>query len=320
MIQASMSRTLFSFKQKLFCSSRASNNKHGLIDLVGWDGIAVILNILLLSVNLRQHFRFREPLDHYPPVQAQAITLLSQEEAGRLDGDASTSLQTLSASTPLLKVPTTPPATKETIVAPPHSATTIHTTTSPVMLPPVKIPQSIVQQENESTPSPNLTSRPDASHTCTLFGPLTFNRLQQLNRQWKQEGYASPLNATTTQPIQLYSVIYPPLSSVSAETKGLELNKAGFKHHETWVEGHSASVIVLGNFQEAHLANQLLQRLHQKGFREAHLMVRSSPTIYWLKQSQAVQSWIDHPSIAKAEGVSWKTVPCPRESASSTLQ
>ncbi len=336
----------------------AMRQKLGLfLGFLGWDGVAFLLNVCLLSLNLRQHYNFRESPDRYRPIEAEHVYLLSPKEVAELESADKVSPQNpfpaaiqqtvtplanplpRSVITPLISTGPNPAA-----ASPPHHLTsTISqgtitppstppalTQTPAKILPAVKIaPDTKVSSANTVTAEPLPLA--SASKQCRIYGPLTFNRLQQLQNVWKKQNPTLPeLTWIITQPLHHYSVIFPPLSNAQAENKHNALIRAGLKFHEFWTEGRSHSVIVVGNFEEETKADKLIQELHQKGFREAYMMVRTSPNVYWLNHTEAIKHWIDQPSIARAYGVHWKNTQCtpsppitmplnPRASSSSPL-
>jgi hypothetical protein len=322
----------------------AMRQKLGLfLGFLGWDGVAFLLNVCLLSLNLRQHYNFRESPDRYRPIEAQHVYLLSPQEVAELESADNISPQNpfpaaikktnilthplpQSVTTPSVSTkpnasptpqPTPQPAAPHTptstlsqgAITPPSNPPAL-TQTPATILPAVKIaPSTKLSSVNTVTAEPLPLA--SASTQCRIYGPLTFNRLQQLQSLWKKQNPALPeLTWIATQPLHHYSVIFPPLSNAQAEHKHNELIRAGLKFHEFWTEGRSHSVIVVGNFEEEAKADKLIQELHQKGFREAYMMVRTSPNVYWLNHTEAVRHWIDQPSIARAYGVHWKNTHC----------
>ncbi len=334
------------------------------LGFLGWDGIAFLLNVCLLSLNLRQHYNFRESPDRYRPIEAEHVHLLSQKEVAELENNDKVSPQnpfpsassatsspaaSLSSATAIKKTVPVTQATHTTALMPSPSSTPVITSVSPVSSPsgaprvttsPPTFPPPLNSTVSSATltaphtqtpakilpavkiaPSSQLSSAntvaaeplplASASKQCRIFGPLTFNRLQQLQTLWKKQNPAlSELTWITTQPLHHYSVIFPPLTNAQAENKHNELIRAGLKFHEFWTEGRSHSVIVVGNFEEETKADKLVQELHQKGFRESYMMVRTSPNVYWINHTEAVKHWVDQPSIARAYGVRWKNTQC----------
>jgi len=306
--------------------------------IIGWDGVAFLLNILLLALNLRQHYRYRESPDQYAQVRSEDIHLLTEAEVADLNGTKTKipAPKTKPKSIAPFNTPkATTPAIPQTLVSPPTTAThpatptaslpattpqpvpstPLPTTVLPTQprlpatdLPPAKIPNKVLADLPQK-----VAANPASNSRCAAFGPLTYNRLQQLQKLWKSQNHTPPFTWSTSQPLHHYSVIFPALPTDIMEAKRRNLIEAGFKFHEIWTEGRGHAVIVIGSFEEEAPANDLIQHLHQKGFRESYLMVRTSPTVYWINRTDAVKQWFDQPSIARATGVQWKPMPCQPE-------
>jgi hypothetical protein len=300
------------------------------IRLLGWDGVAFVLNILLLSFNLRLHFQHRESPNAYHPVHAESLYLLSPTEVENLQTPPAASITTITPPPATQAVSISPEKSLATPLAAPTKPSAIVLTNTPeispalhaqtTLLPAVKIPPRGTEPPAASPPKTVLsntvavTTPAKSAHTstsCLAFGPLTHNRLQQLQNQWKTSDHPNEiLTVLHTQPLHHYSVIFPPLGGNALTQKQSALQEEGFKQFEMWSEGKGHGVIIAGSFETENEANTLNQHLHDKGFKESYLMVRTSPTLYWLKHSTTIKTWLTTPHTPRAQGVAWKNIPC----------
>lgn len=308
------------------------------IQYVGWDGIGLILNVLLLSFNLRLHLQNRESPASYPPVKPELINLVTEETIHALKQPSfskatpSTPAPIQSTNTPNAITIAKPSATVATPLpktiqdTKPAQAQATSLPAAPItsILPPAKI---LTREQEAHLSKTSTTTAPTIAPTktsvesktnsaqpsvCLAFGPLTHNRLQQLQAKWKEQSASSSteLHVLHTQPLHHYSVIFPPMGGNGLTDKQRALETNGFKQYEMWSEGKGHGVIIAGSFETEELANALNQRLHDKGFKESYLMVRTAPTLYWIKHSPAILNWLSHPPVARAQGIAWKNIPC----------